>query len=40
MEKAKALIAMSGGVSSSVAAHLTLQEGFACIGGMLQLLPQ
>lgn len=40
MEKAKALIAMSGGVDSSVAAHLTLQEGFACIGGMMQLLPQ
>lgn len=34
---AKALIAMSGGVDSSVAAYLTRQEGFDCIGVMLRL---
>ena len=33
----KALIAMSGGVDSSVAAYLTLQSGFDCIGVMLRL---
>ena len=33
----KALIAMSGGVDSSVAAYLTLQDGFECIGVMLRL---
>ena len=33
----KALIAMSGGVDSSVAAYLTLREGFECIGAMLRL---
>lgn len=33
----KALIAMSGGVDSSVAAYLTLREGFDCIGAMLRL---
>ena len=33
----KALIAMSGGVDSSVAAYLTQKEGFACIGGTAQM---
>ena len=34
-----ALIAMSGGVDSSVAAHLTLSEGFRCQGVTMELLP-
>lgn len=34
---AKALIAMSGGVDSSVAAHLTLQAGYEGIGCTMQL---
>ena len=33
----KALIAMSGGVDSSVAAMLMLQEGFECLGATLKL---
>lgn len=33
----KALIAMSGGVDSSVAAYLTQQEGFTCIGATAQM---
>nr|MCR4936171.1 tRNA 2-thiouridine(34) synthase MnmA [Oscillospiraceae bacterium] len=33
----KALIAMSGGVDSSVAALLTAREGFACIGCTMRL---
>lgn len=33
----KALIAMSGGVDSSVAAHLMLQQGFNCVGATMQL---
>lgn len=33
-----AMIAMSGGVDSSVAAHLTQQAGFTCIGATLRLL--
>ena len=33
----KALIAMSGGVDSSVAAHLTLKEGYDCIGATMLL---
>lgn len=37
MAKTKALIGMSGGVDSSVAAFLTLQEGFSCIGGTMRL---
>lgn len=37
MENNKALIAMSGGVDSSVAAWLTLQEGFGCIGATMRL---
>lgn len=37
MEQKKALIAMSGGVDSSVAAFLTMQEGFDCIGVTMRL---
>ncbi len=37
MEKAKALIGMSGGVDSSVAAYLTMQEGFSCMGATMRL---
>ena len=37
MEKAKALIAMSGGVDSSVAAHLTRLLGYACIGATMRM---
>lgn len=37
MEKQKALIGMSGGVDSSVAACLMLKQGFACAGGTMQL---
>ena len=33
----KALIAMSGGVDSSVAAYLTREEGYICIGGTAQM---
>ena len=32
MEQKKAMIAMSGGVDSSVAALLTAKAGFSCIG--------
>ncbi len=38
MEGKKALIAMSGGVDSSVAAYLTQQEGLNCVGGTMKLL--
>lgn len=38
MQKKKALIAMSGGVDSSVAAFLSLQEGYECVGGTMELL--
>ena len=37
MQQGKALIAMSGGVDSSVAAYLTAQEGFSCVGGTMLL---
>lgn len=37
MGKKKALIAMSGGVDSSVAAHLMIQSGFHCIGATMRL---
>ena len=37
MNKTKALIGMSGGVDSSVAAHLMLQAGYDCIGGTMRL---
>ncbi len=40
MEADRALIAMSGGVDSSVAAFLTLQEGLSCIGGTMLLWEQ
>ena len=40
MEKKKALIAMSGGVDSSVAAYLMTQEGYACIGAMMRLFDE
>ena len=33
----KAMIAMSGGVDSSVAAYLTARQGYSCLGGMLLL---
>lgn len=39
MEQKKALIAMSGGVDSSVAAYLAGQAGFVCIGATMQLHP-
>lgn len=39
MEHRKALIAMSGGVDSSVAAYLMQAQGFACVGATMQLLP-
>ena len=38
MKQKTALIAMSGGVDSSVAAFLTQQAGFHCIGGTMKLL--
>ena len=34
----KVLIALSGGVDSSVAAHLMLEQGYECIGATMQLL--
>ena len=37
MTKGKALIGMSGGVDSSVAAYLMLREGFDCIGATMRL---
>ena len=40
MSEKKALIAMSGGVDSSVAAYLAQQEGFSCIGGTMRLCDQ
>ena len=33
----KALIAMSGGVDSSVAAYLSLREGFSCVGAIAKM---
>lgn len=38
MTEKKALIAMSGGVDSSVAAYLAQQNGYACIGATMQLI--
>ncbi|MDE6723677.1 MAG: tRNA 2-thiouridine(34) synthase MnmA, partial [Eubacterium sp.] len=37
MKKNKALIAMSGGVDSSVAAFLMKENGCACIGATMKL---
>ena len=37
MEEKRALIAMSGGVDSSVAAYLMQQQGFRCIGATMRL---
>lgn len=37
MEEKKALIAMSGGVDSSVAAYLAQQQGYACLGATMRL---
>lgn len=37
MEKTKAVIAMSGGVDSSVAALLTKEKGYECIGATMKL---
>ncbi len=35
--KKKALIAMSGGVDSAVAAYLMQRQGYDCMGAMLRL---
>jgi len=40
MAGAKALIAMSGGVDSSVAAYLMKQQGYECIGATMKLFDQ
>lgn len=40
MENKKALVAMSGGVDSSVAAFLCQQSGLHCLGGTMKLLCQ
>lgn len=37
MEERKAMVAMSGGVDSSVAAYLTRQAGYRCIGAIARL---
>ena len=37
MEPKKALIGMSGGVDSSVAAYLTMRGGAQCIGATMRL---
>ena len=37
MEKKTAMIAMSGGVDSSVAAHLMLLSGYSCMGATMRL---
>lgn len=37
MDRKRAFIALSGGVDSTVAAYLTLQQGIDCIGGTLRL---
>jgi len=40
MSDKKALIAMSGGVDSSVAAYLAQQMGYSCIGGTMRMCDQ
>ena len=35
--KTKVLIAMSGGVDSSVAAYLMQQKGYECVGAIMRL---
>lgn len=37
MAEKKALIGMSGGVDSSVAAYLTAEQGFSCVGATMKL---
>ena len=37
MEEKKALVGMSGGVDSSVAALLMLRAGYSCIGATMRL---
>ncbi|MCL2528330.1 MAG: tRNA 2-thiouridine(34) synthase MnmA [Defluviitaleaceae bacterium] len=37
MDRVKVLIAMSGGVDSSVAAHLLKEDGYDCVGAMMKL---
>lgn len=37
MQQPKALIAMSGGVDSSVAAYIAARDGYSCIGGTMLL---
>lgn len=37
-QKEKVMVAMSGGVDSSVTAYLVLQQGFAAVGATMQLL--
>lgn len=39
MADTKAMIALSGGVDSSVAAHLILKQGISCVGATMQLRP-
>ena len=39
MSENKTLIAMSGGVDSSVAAHLMQSRGYTCVGAMMRLFP-
>ncbi len=36
-DRPRVLVALSGGVDSSVAAHLLIQQGFACVGAIMRL---